>query len=276
MARDSLRQRTGCTALRRAPLLAFSLLALAGEAAAPDTATFDADAEGWTTSGSPAWSAVSGLVQAAFAPVGFPSPGENGAMQATNGASGGAFTGDYAAAAIERAGFDFLALSTNPSSLTIEWIGGTNTYYRDFTAQLGSPGSWFRLEIDFSSRAAGGWGGGPADEAVFAASRSQVTRFTVRIARRGTAGQTYQIDNVFLDRRPAASAIAPPGPDPVVTWTNLRTVAESRAAPPLYRIESTPDLLTNWSSAASFQATGRVQALSVPLAESALQIRLAR
>lgn len=257
-------------------LTALALLARTVNAAAPATESFTSGFDGWSGTGTPSWSATTGLVQASFAFVPFPSPGENGALVATNTAAGGAFTGDYASAPIHRAGFDFLAVNTNPSSLTIEWIGGTNTYYRDFSPALGPTGVWTRIEIDFTGRAAGNWGAGPEDEASFAASLTNVTRFTVRIARRGPAAQIFQLDNLFIDRLPQATGLVVDDTNSAAVWSFLRTPADSRAPSADYAVQTSSDLPAGWTNAGTFAATGRTQRVGFAPLSAGANFRLRR
>lgn len=258
------------------PVAVLVLAAGLAHAATPVTEVFTSGFDGWTGTGTPAWSAVSGMVRASFAFVPMPSPGENGALIASNAAAGGAFVGDYATAPIHRAGFDFLAANTNPSSLTIEWIGGTNTYYRDFTALLGPTGVWTRVEVDFTGRAAGGWGAGPEDESVYAASLTNVSRFTVRVARRGPSAQVFQFDNIFIDRLPQATGVLADGTNAAIVWSYIRLSADSRAPSSDYKLQTAADPLAPWSDVSTVAPTGRTQTVFLDTGATTAVFRLKR
>ena len=169
---------------------------------------FDVDVSGWSTSNS-------GLAQLSHVAadqsirvrlIGFGGPDPNSySLIATNGASSGAFVGDYLATGVNFISFDFMAEDVIPSELIARLTGPEGTYFFNLTDQVVQTGWWYRFMVSITSQSAGGWVGSSSNG--FDSFLGQVDEFRIQLVKSGTATQGYRFDNIALERIPQATSI---------------------------------------------------------------------
>lgn len=217
---------------------------------------YPAGSNGWTYNGAAAVAhSTGGYLEATFAFQEVPAPGSV-MLVASNGASGGAFTGSYVNAGIELLGFSFRARDTKPSLLQVRLYGADQSFFRNVEVAPLVFDRWHRIVIPLQTDAAA-WQGGSYE--VFTQLLDQVRGVAVQVTRNGSAGQRYDMDRIGLYRLPRASAMSwPSSPGPVVTWSGLQPGvthvverAES-AAGPWAVVDQLPASTTNqvWTNTA--------------------------
>ncbi len=125
---------------------------------------------------------------------------ENGSMVATNGASGGAFEGDFPAAELKEMGFRFLAADVKPSEAIVRIFAGNRAYLHALDLSELTVGTWKVFRISLESLAAGKWNGGDSSEEQFRKNLERVTCVEVQVSRRGAKAQRYALDDFFVTR----------------------------------------------------------------------------
>ncbi len=221
---------------------------------------FVGGASGWTndpgaTGGSV--TPISNLLRINFPPAGMPMLGSL-AISTTNNTSGGAFTGDYAAAQISLMGFRIRSL-THPNVFPrLEWdSGSTTTFRRAFSSGIAQTGVWYEFSTSLKDISDAEWAQtgatGLLNRAYFAACLQTVTAVRVVIPRpHATAASSFELDAVYLDRIPEATSLSASTSSVEVIWAPLQTGL-------VYAVETAMLLDGPWTSAAALTATGRTQ-----------------
>ena len=227
-------------------------------AAAAYSESFGTSASGWTNEGSwGAFGATNGHLQGRFSAIaGPPTPQPPGRFIATNTAAGGAFTGNYDAAGLVLLGFSIYAADVLPADLLVRWYGGDGfAYFRSGLAtNLLTTGVWHTLVFSLQDKAAGGWVGSSATN--FATARQSVTRIDIQVERNGSAVQTFAVDNIFVDARPAVAT------DPANAFRLMITPLQSNAA---YHVQVAAALTSGaWSNVDLLVATNRWMEWAAP------------
>ena len=175
--------------------------------------------------------------------VAFP---DTDAAVATGQMASAQFTGDYLGAEAMMLGFDFKADHVLPSSLWIKLYSSSNVIYRDVTSHLNVLNAWQPIRVSILSSDLGGWLG---DVDAFFDVVRDVVRVEFQLTRQSEITQMYYLDNIFLDRLPEATPVAPDEDGAWgLTWRNLR-VGDA------YRVEAAGDLASPvWRSLGSFTA----------------------
>lgn len=221
------------------------------------TEQFNAGAGGWQGSslGTGAWTFTGGAARVNFADTGFIALPDVGTLSNLPTASGGSFTGNYDAAGIELIGFRFFSATELPSSVRLELGGATSVYQKIFYPSV--TGVWQTLAASLQSVELGGWTNvfGPTTD--FAAVRQNVKYVTIKVDRAGATNRQHGIDDIFLDRLPAAGAVtASTGAYFSLRWDYLRTGQA-------YRVESSSEVTGTWVLAQTLTATNRNQGVEV-------------
>lgn len=230
-------------------LLPWLLASAPVSAASYTTETFSAGAGGWQGSselGTGSWTYTGGVAKLTFSDTGFVAIPDVGSLSNNGTASGGAFTGNYVAAGIEVMGFRFLSNTDMPSSVRLHLVGPTSEYRRIFYPS--QTGVWVTLAASLASAEAGGWDriGGPNTD--FLNVLQDVRRVSIKVDRAGSTVRQYFMDEIFLGRRPAASAMA------MGTQGLVAVQVDSLQSNVTYRVEAAPDVTGTWSSVYTFDA----------------------
>jgi len=218
----------------------------AARAVSPHTETFDG-ASGWTALGGASVAETGGEVVASFPRV-VPLPPDAVLLTATNGASGGAFTGDYVRAGIELAGFRFRADNAVPASLLIQLRSGLQFYSSSqLNTQVLQTGAWYEVWTRVGSAE---WSGQPS-------VLTNVQEFAIYIRPASSEAETCRVDNVFIDILPSGDVQRGPEGTSLLTWSHLRAGWN-------YRVQACGDLAAGgWSNTAAFIATDSSEELVV-------------
>ena len=236
-----------------------SLLAMVCAATGAEryTERFNSSLSGWTNQGHIVWGQTNGYAVTQFNAQGVPFSESSSFIGNTN-ASLGRFTGNYSGSDVELVGFKFLAENVLPTVLTFEIKRGANVFFQSLQNYVISTGVWYSFNFSLESLNNGGWIGG--NETDFTNTLSDVQQLAVRVQRTGTPRQVYRVDDVYLDRIPAGSAMPTEG---LTRWSNLRTNQ-------LYNVEITDELLKNrWTNIHSFVATSNLEEYMDPSATNA-------
>lgn len=214
--------------------------------------------------GANGWSAISnfatvvyadGAALISFQAQGFPNP-EDGALAASNSASSGSFTGNYAAAGISLLAFEVMATGAVPSDLAVELAGPAGYVRRSFEDSIGRTGAWYAVAASLLSAAAGGWNEAPAG--CFSAVLADVRHLQISAARNGLSAQLVRIDNVHLGVNHRALDFPPPVADEgALSWGDLRVGQ-------LYTLQTAAEPGGVWSDVVGFAATGAIHTVSLP------------
>lgn len=218
-------------------------------AATPWMETFTGDMNGWSTSGSPAWSSAVNRAQVTFAAS--PTP-QASTLLATGTLFSAAFTGDYTSAGIALMGFRFRAEQVLPSVLTVRWTSKSTGYFRNVQSDVLATGQWYQFRFLMTSKEAGGWDGDPAG--LFTNVLADVDTVAIAVTKPATVSpSTFMVDDVFIERLPAAISVnSGTGSTRRILWTHLLTNM-------VYGLESSTNLAGPWASEQSFTATNRQQ-----------------
>lgn len=221
------------------------------------TEQFNVGAGGWQGSGDPgygSWTLTGSVARLNFNDTGLPFP-IVGSLSNTPTASGGSFTGNYDVAGVEMIGFSFLSNTDMPSSVTILLGGPTTVYQRIYYPT--QTGVWHTFAASLKSVELGGWTNLQGPSTDFDQVRQNVKYVTIRVERAGTTARQYLIDDIFLDRLPAAGALTTStGAFFSLHCDYLRTGVE-------YRVESSLDVTGTWVLAQTLIATNRNQGVDV-------------
>lgn len=199
-----------------------------------------------------------GCLQASFpANPSMPEPDPD-AIVATGLTSTANFIGNYLDVDALLVGFDFYAAdfvdtNTNRSSYRINLYSGTTLFWHRFDEVIAETGVWYKVRASLVSPEAGKWTNVIGN---FSSLMTNVTRLEISIDRtQFDASEVYKVDNVFLDRLPAAVALNMATSRVDVTWLNMRA-GES------YRFESATDLVQgDWVLVSNVTASGGAQVL---------------
>ena len=154
----------------------------------------------WSGRGAVAVRDAEGRLEASFSrQTSVPIP-ETGSLVATNGASGGAFEGDYGAAELKEMGFRFLAADVKPSEAVVRIFAGNRAYLHALDLSGLTVGEWKVFRISLEGLAAGKWNGGDSSEEQFQRNLERVTCVEVQVSRRGAKAQRYALDDFFVTR----------------------------------------------------------------------------
>lgn len=246
-------------AITAVPLLAVSL---STRAASLYTETFSGSTGGWQDREIALMSVTNvlaggnpgGCLSGSFPFEPIPSPAPD-AFMATGALATASFVGSYSDADAWLAGFDFRANQVVPSTNGLQFIlrSGSKFIYRPINNQVNVTGQWYRFRFPLLDTQLGGWLGDTAD---FSSILTNVTRFEVEITRNGSDPQTYLLDNIFLDRLPAAVALGMSTGGVEVTWLHMR-------AGETYRFEAASDMNQGgWVVVSNVVATGGAQVLT--------------
>jgi hypothetical protein len=180
------------------------------------------------------------------------------ALVATGLSSTVNFVGNYSDVDAFLMGFDFYAANfvpttTNKTYYRINLISGTNYYQHRFDDRITSTGVWHRVRTSLVSSQLGNWtlvNGG------FSSLITNVTRMEISIElTQVDSTEVYRVDNIFLDRLPAATALSMATNGTDVTWLHMR------AGEP-YRFEAATDLVQpDWVLVSNVTAVGGAQVL---------------
>ena len=204
-----------------------------------------------------------GCLQASYTPPppGNPSPPPVGpdALVATGLSSTANFVGNYSDVEAFLLGFDFYAANfvptnTNKTYYRVNLISGTNYFQHRFDDRITSTGVWHRVRTSLMSPELGKWtqvNGG------FSSLITNVTRVEISIElTQVDSNEAYRVDNIFLDRLPAAVALSMVTSGVDVTWLHMRTGDT-------YRFEAAKDLVQgDWEVVSNVTAIGGEQVLS--------------
>lgn len=182
-----------------------------------------------------------------------------GTLKDSPTASGGSFSGNYDAVSVALIGFRILTDNpnvdtnlplSNVDTVLLSWLGGTSRYFRTFSIPQAQTGVWHNFAVSLDSYELGGWTVSSGSKENFPTARQSVSNLIFSFSRRGALAQSFLIDDIFIDRLPAATAIRDAGATGLVTWSYLR----SNTA---YRVERA-DQSTNlvWSTLETLTATG--------------------
>ncbi|HMP75718.1 MAG TPA: hypothetical protein PKE12_05405 [Kiritimatiellia bacterium] len=236
-------------------ILALCAPVATAQAAEPFIETFSAGMNGWTNTAGQAWQVNSGSARTVF-PGNFV-PGDT-TLAATGALQTAAFTGNYAAAGITLVGFKFQGVNDLPAGLTFRLFSGTNSFTRSLSAFVAATGVWYQFFFSLENKAAGVWVGG--DESAFAAAMQDITRVDFAIANMNSpvgVASTFRIDDIVVDRLPAATSIAASG------GTNLLITGDFLQSNVTYLVEATPELTGVWTAVQSVLATNRSQLITL-------------
>jgi hypothetical protein len=238
-------------------LAASCSLTVGVRAAEPALEAFSSGAGGWqgsVTLGPGSWTFTDSVARVNFDAIPIPVFME-GILSNTATATGGAFTGSWAAAGIASVGFRFRAPSALPSGLVIlTWGGSTSVYQYGFAVP--ATGVWYRMTAPVGPADAEQWTpiAGSLDD--YPAARADVRFVSIRVIRSGLSARSYEIDDLHLARAAEAAPPAPLGPELWRTdWSDLLAGLD-------YRLEFAPAVTGWWSGVVSFTATGTTAALS--------------
>ena len=207
-----------------------------------------------------------GYLRGSFSAIGIPTP-DAGAFVVTGRLASANFIGDYMGVEAHLLGFDFRANEVVPgvNGLRINIFSGTKFMVRRLNAIVTATGVWYRIRLPLLAPELGGW---EENDLPFSSIMTNVTRLEIEITRNGTGAQTYLLDNFFLDRLPAASALLPITNGMVVTWMHLRS-GET------YRMDAATSLIPpNWTSVTSLVATASVFQATHETAQPAQSYRM--
>jgi hypothetical protein len=182
-------------------MAAVAATAISSHAAVFYTETFDSTVDGWTSRDPGkmlnSWDSFgdpSGSIEGTFNAQVFPTP-QTDAWHANSGSSTGAFTGNYWTDVPGFAGwqFSFYASNVMPSTLTVRFGDGTNTFSYAVGSQVNSVGAWYTINVPLTYNL---WFGGSA--AAFSNALSSVNFIDIEVTRNGTTKQSYFLDNFGL------------------------------------------------------------------------------
>lgn len=238
--------------------------------ATPFTETFDSPESGWqkidpvrvdgmvvtreATGGRPdgvlrlRWNPVSVGVRSA-PPVILPD-----SLIATGSLGSVHFIGDLVSSEAWLIGFDIKAVDTLPDYMYLAIHSGSNLITRTIMTAGDTrfvPGNWYSMRYTLLNPPENTWAEdqGALDEVI-----RNVTRVSLVVKRRGETKEDYLLDNIFIDRLPAASAASVAGSPtadgsiPQLAWGNLRYGDR-------YLVQATHDLVSPaWETIADFVA----------------------
>ena len=161
----------------------------------------------WSGRGAVAVREMFGRLEASFSRQAMVPMPETGSMVATNGASGGAFEGDFVSAGLKEIGFRFLAADVKPSGALVRIFAGKRAYVHTLDLSEVTVGKWTECRFSLEGLEAGGWNGGDATEERFQKDLGRVTCVEVQVSRRGTKAQRYAVDDFYVASRSMGSGI---------------------------------------------------------------------
>jgi hypothetical protein len=255
--RSSKDERTSATSSRSRTrgltwhaVLVLSLPLATAWAASPFEEGFDTDTSGWTGLNKNLQHDASGYVFIQFPDLPIAVP-ESAAIEALAGASGGAFTGNYASANARLMGLDFIALDSMPSEVLLRWTGTNGkAYFISLGAMLSSTGVWHRFVFSLHDKDTGNWVGDPAEE--FEGTLSQVDKVEISILRGDETLQRYGVDNFFTAPLPEVDSIQENSGTMHLHWIFLRVGTE-------YTLESADNPGGTYTAISSFTAIANEQ-----------------
>lgn len=220
---------------------------------------FSGGSSSWTglTAGGASWSFSGGRAILSI-PSSTPLPPTGiGTLVATNGASGGAFTGDYRAAGISLIGIRIRGLAST-NTVILRWYDKTNVFTHPFF--IGVTGVWYTFTASIEGLQAGGWLG--ASEAAFASGLTNVQRLDFRIDQIAPAADQYEIESVFLDGLHAAQTMDRSTGPLVITWSPVQTDTT-------YALQTALSVTDQWTTVQTFTPTGRSHSVTITDATNA-------
>lgn len=228
-----------------------------GSSAQITTEQFNAGAGGWQGSSSfgGTWTFTGGAARVTFPDTGFVAIPDVGTLSNLPSASGGSFTGNFEAAGIELIGFRFFSATETPSSVRLV-LGGPTSVYQTVFYPSGT-GVWQTLAASLQSVQMGGWTNLNGPETDFEQVRQNVKYVAIRVDRAGATARMHGIDDVFLDRLPAAGSLA------VSTGGLLSLRADYLRSNTAYQVEAAPEVTGTWSLAQTLVATNSSQSINV-------------
>lgn len=259
--------------MKRILPLVMELVFLASVMPAPSaqitTEQFSAGANGWQGSsayGTGSWVFTGGAARVNFSDTGFISLPDVATLSNLTTGSGGSFTGNYDTAGVELIGFSFLSNTSMPASVGIVLGGPTTVYQRIYYPT--QTGVWHTFAASLKSVELGGWTNlqGPITD--FDQVRQNVKYVNIRVERAGATARQYLIDNIFIDRLPAAGSLA------ASTGGLVSLRADYLRTNLSYQIQSSPEVTGTWSLAQTMVATNRSQSIEVTNSASRLFWRL--
>jgi hypothetical protein len=250
---------------------------LVANGARPVTEAFASGFSGWIMTNrniEGAWVNVDSQAEFDLWTPEIPVPGASCTLIASNGASSGAFVGDWNAAGIDCLNFDFIAsCTTNPvnTQIVVSLYGGNSKVDKVITTS--SLESLQHFSVSVESKAQGGWAGSLTEEA-FSSMKTNIRSVAIRAtvpALPTTKSQflVYRFDNISLDSQARMQGLASIGNDSLaINWSHL-------VADRIYTLETCNDLAANvWSNASTFSATGTVSTVSISNASRVQFMRL--
>jgi hypothetical protein len=243
-------------------LLLCLTLVLRASAAQYTTEQFTAGANGWqgsSTLGTGSWTFTGGAARINFADTGFIAIPDVGTLSNLTTASGGAITGNYDAAGIELIGFRFFSATELPSSVRLELGGTTTSFQTIFYPSV--TGVWQTFAASLQSVELGGWTNLLGPVGSFAQVRQNVRYVAIRVDRAGASARQHGIDDIFLDRLPAAGGLT------VSTGGFFSLRADYLRSNTSYQLQAAPEVTGSWTLAETLLATNSTHFFSVTNAE---------
>ena len=247
-------------------LLAASLPA---RAASLYTETFSGNTGGWQSpplssliltnlvSGGNPGGCLQGTISGAFLPF-------QTAFIATGSAASVSFLGNYTEADAQLLGFDIYALvggdQTNISAtIKIVLDSGSIRFQSVLNSFITETAVWYKVRLPLITADAGGWTNVVGEYSNYSNILTNITRVAVEVpGLSAPAIRIYRLDNIFLDRLPAAVDVSAVTTGAYVSlrWDYLRTGQA-------YRVESSSEVTGTWVLAQTLTATNRNQGVEV-------------
>lgn len=236
-------------------LTLLALPAIAARSAELFTENFTGGISGWTNSTSPnKWLPTNNQLRLTFN-AGLPPLPQTAAIEGGPEASDEKFVGDFLAAGVEAVGFSFYCETVLPQDLKIELTSGTNIIFQELSDRLTGTGTWNHFLCPLTGPAANRWVGFAISQ--FDEILTNITRVAVRVLNNSSlSAQHYRLDDIFLDRLPAAAALTVSASNVTdSTWANLRTNFT-------YRLEQAATPTNAWSPVIAITATSTAHTLA--------------
>ena len=238
----------------RAFLLLLLYGGLSARAATPFTEGFSGGLSNWSNSGAVAWSSVSNVLKVVLPAAPLPL---HVFLMGGPAASGGAFVGNYPAADIALIGFSFRVDNALPGVVDFRWQGGGQAFFQNLTARVAQTGVWYRFAFSLNSMADGGWASG-GSELDFQNGLLAVDSVSLQVTGRADVPITCYLDDMFVDRLPAASRIqATTNGYGELTWQYVHSNYT-------YQLEYVDALTGIWSNAAVVTSPSTNLVIQVP------------
>ena len=130
-------------------------------------------------------------------------------LQASNGASSGAFVGNYATAGVKAVSFSLICTASVPGQVQLDMISGTNRIWRLLGGQACMTGRWMNITASLASEDEGEWFS--STPGLYASVLSNVTEVQVQMTPRPNPAvqQTFFLDDFALKSASALQSVSP-------------------------------------------------------------------